>query len=100
MGPHAPGRIPPINRHSGRLAYPEGDLPRSANQSQALVRSTDNVAAAFLTFLADEQLPARTPRSYIGQLGRCDAASPLGKGGDQEGQGRQSTYSAVEHPCA
>lgn len=48
-------------------------MPRSANDSQALVRSTDNVVAAFLTFLAEEQVSARTARLYLGHLGRFAA---------------------------
>jgi site-specific recombinase XerD len=45
-------------------------VPRSANKSQALIRSTDNVVAAFLTFLAEEQVSARTAHLYLGHLGR------------------------------
>jgi site-specific recombinase XerD len=45
-------------------------VPRSADESQALIRSTDNVVAAFLTFLAEEQVSARTARLYLGHLGR------------------------------
>jgi site-specific recombinase XerD len=56
--------------HSGRTEYPERGVPRSADESQALSRSTDNVVAAFLTFLAEEQVSARTARLYLGHLGR------------------------------
>jgi site-specific recombinase XerD len=63
-------RVPPIKRHSGRIEYPGRDVPRSAIQSQALIRSTDNTAAAFLAFLAEEQVSARTARLYLGHLGR------------------------------
>jgi len=38
--------------------------------SQALARSTDNVVPAFLAFLAEEQVSARTARLYLGHLGR------------------------------
>jgi site-specific recombinase XerD len=48
-------------------------MPRSAGESQALVRSTDNAVAAFLTFLADEQVSARTAQLYLSHLG-CFAA--------------------------
>src|SRR4051794_30958208 len=45
-------------------------MPRSAGPSQALVRSTDNVVAAFLTFLAEEQVSARTAQLYLAHVGR------------------------------
>jgi site-specific recombinase XerD len=45
-------------------------VPSSADLPQALVRSTDNVVAAFLTFLAEEQVSARTARLYLGHLRR------------------------------
>jgi site-specific recombinase XerD len=45
-------------------------VANSANQPQGLIRSTDNVVAAFLTFLAEEQVSARTARLYLGHLGR------------------------------
>jgi site-specific recombinase XerD len=48
-------------------------LSSSVDQSQALVRSTDNVLGAFLTFLAEEQVSARTGRLYLGHLGRFAA---------------------------
>jgi site-specific recombinase XerD len=48
-------------------------VPSSAKEPQALLRSTDNVAAAFLTFLAEEQVSARTARAYLGHLGRFAA---------------------------
>ena len=48
-------------------------MPRSVDESQALVRSTDNTVAAFLTFLAEEQVSARTARLYLGHLGRFAA---------------------------
>src|SRR4051794_10186967 len=70
MGPQAPYRIAPISRHSGRKDYPERDVPRSASEPQGLIRSTDNTVAAFLTFLAEEQVSARTAQLYLGHLGR------------------------------
>jgi Phage integrase, N-terminal SAM-like domain len=70
MGRHALGRIRPIMRHSGRTEYPRRAMPRSAGEPQALVRSADNALAAFLTFLAEEQVSARTARLYLGHLGR------------------------------
>jgi len=48
-------------------------VPRSADESKALIRSTDNTVAAFLTFLAEEQVSARTARLYLGHLGRFAA---------------------------
>jgi site-specific recombinase XerD len=48
-------------------------VPRSADESQALVRSTDNTVAAFLTFLAEEQVSARTAQLYLGHLDRFAA---------------------------
>jgi site-specific recombinase XerD len=48
-------------------------VSRSATESQALVRSTDNAVAAFLTFLAEEQVSARTAQLYLGHLGRFAA---------------------------
>jgi site-specific recombinase XerD len=45
-------------------------MPRSAGEPQALVRSTDNALAAFLTFLAEEQVSARTARLYLAHLVR------------------------------
>src|SRR5712691_7434441 len=70
MGSTETRRVPPINSHSGRKEYPEPDVPRSADEPQALVRSTDNAVAAFLTFLADEQVSVRTAQLYLGHLGR------------------------------
>ncbi len=40
---------------------------------QGLLRFTDNTEAAFLTFLADEQVSAGTARLYLGHLGRFTA---------------------------
>jgi site-specific recombinase XerD len=48
-------------------------MPSSADAPQALVRSTDNTLAAFLAFLAEEQVSARTARLYLGHLGRFAA---------------------------
>jgi site-specific recombinase XerD len=45
-------------------------VPNSAKDSQVLLRSTDNVGAAFLTFLAEEHVSARTARAYLSHLGR------------------------------
>ncbi len=45
-------------------------MPRSTDEAEGLIRSTDNAVAAFLTFLADEQVAARTARLYLGHLGR------------------------------
>jgi site-specific recombinase XerD len=45
-------------------------VPRSSSPTQALIRSTDNAVAAFVTFLAEEQVSARTARLYLGHLGR------------------------------
>lgn len=45
-------------------------MPRSGRPSQGLVGSTDNPVAAFLTFLAEEQVSARTARLYLAHLGR------------------------------
>jgi len=59
--------------HNGGLEYPGWRVSRSADESQALIRSTDNAVAAFLTFLADEQVSARTARAYLGHLGRFAA---------------------------
>src|SRR5216684_1093233 len=73
MGPQERGRIAPISKHSGRTQYPERDVPRSADETQALVRSTDNTVTAFLTFLAEEQVSARTAQLYLGHLGRFAA---------------------------
>jgi len=53
--------------------YPGRQVPRSTNESQALIRSTDNTVAAFLTFLAEEQVSARTARLYLGHVGRFAA---------------------------
>ncbi len=69
-GPRATHGIAPKSRHSGRREYPERGVPRSSDGSQAPVRSTDNVVAAYLTFLAEEQVSARTARLYLGHLGR------------------------------
>ena len=63
----------PIIIHIGGSEYPGWDLPSSADPAQALVSSTDNTVAAFLTFLADEQVSARTARLYLGHLGRFAA---------------------------
>jgi site-specific recombinase XerD len=46
---------------------------RSAAPSQGLIPSTDNTVATFLTFLAEEQVSARTARLYLGHLGRLAA---------------------------
>jgi site-specific recombinase XerD len=48
-------------------------MPRSDGPSQTLIRSTDNARAAFLIFLADEQVSARTARLYLGHIGRFAA---------------------------
>jgi site-specific recombinase XerD len=48
-------------------------VPSSAEEPQALLPSTDNAVAAFLTFLAEEQVSARTARLYLGHLGRFAA---------------------------
>jgi site-specific recombinase XerD len=48
-------------------------VPSSTDLSQALIRSTDNTVAAFLTFLAEEQVSVRTARLYLGHLGRFAA---------------------------
>jgi integrase/recombinase XerC len=53
--------------------YPGRQVPRSSNESQALIRSTDNAVAAFLTFLAEEQVSAKTARLYLGHLARFAA---------------------------
>jgi len=45
----------------------------SKGESQALLRSTDNTLAAYLTFLAQEQVSARTARLYLSHLGRFAA---------------------------
>jgi len=63
-------RVPPINTHSGRIVYSGRHVPSSQVASQTLARSTDNVVAAFLRFLADEQVSARTAQLYLGHLGR------------------------------
>jgi site-specific recombinase XerD len=62
--------VPPINTDSGRILYPGRQVSRSANESQALIRSTDNTLMAFLTYMAEEQVSARTARLYLGHLGR------------------------------
>jgi hypothetical protein len=62
--------VHPMNCHSGRTAYPLQHMRSSAEEPQALLRSTDNVVAAFLAFLAEEQVSARTARLYLGHLGR------------------------------
>ena len=41
-----------------------------ADSTQALQISTDNPLAAFVTFLAEEQVTARTARAYLGHLHR------------------------------
>ena len=48
-------------------------MPSSAEAPQALLRSTDKLVATFLTFLAEEQVSARTARLYLGHLGRFAA---------------------------
>jgi site-specific recombinase XerD len=48
-------------------------MPGSSQASQALVRSTDNSVAAFLAFLAEEQVSVRTARLYLAHLGRFAA---------------------------
>jgi site-specific recombinase XerD len=48
-------------------------VPSSADPPQGLIRSTDNTVAVFLTFLAGEQVSARTARLYLGHLGRFAA---------------------------
>ena len=45
-------------------------MPRSDGPLQALSRSTDNPLAAFLTFLAQEQVSARTAQLYLSHIGR------------------------------
>jgi integrase/recombinase XerC len=45
-------------------------VPSSKAEPQALIRSTDNAVAAFLAFLAEEQVSARTARLYLAHLGR------------------------------
>jgi site-specific recombinase XerD len=45
-------------------------MPRSGGPSQALIRSTDNTLVAFLTFLAEEQVSAKTAQLYLGHVGR------------------------------
>src|SRR5881397_2921353 len=65
--------VPPITVHIGGSEYPEQGVPSSTDLSQALVRSTDNTVAAFLTFLAEEQVSVRTARLYLGHLGRFAA---------------------------
>src|SRR5713226_2866083 len=63
----------PISVHNGGLEYPGRRVSSSADPPQALVRSTDNTVAAFLTFLAEEQVSARTAQLYLGHLGRFAA---------------------------
>jgi site-specific recombinase XerD len=48
-------------------------VPRSKAKPQALIRSTDNTVAAFLRFLAKEQVSAQTARLYLGHLCRFAA---------------------------
>ena len=48
-------------------------MASSKGESQALLRSTDNTLAAYLTFLAQEQVSARTARLYLSHLGRFAA---------------------------
>jgi hypothetical protein len=45
-------------------------VPRSATEPQGIIRSTDNVVAAFLGSFAEDQVSARTARLYLGHLGR------------------------------
>ena len=52
----------------GRILYPRRDMARSASEPQALIRSTDNVLAAYLAFLPDEQVSAGTARLYLGHV--------------------------------
>ncbi|MDX6197068.1 MAG: hypothetical protein QOJ79_219 [Actinomycetota bacterium] len=68
-----PKLVRPIIVHNGGSEYPGGDVPSSADPPQDLVRSTDNTVAAFLTFLAEEQVSARTARLYLGHLARFAA---------------------------
>jgi len=68
------GIVRPIMRHSGRIMYAGGQVPRSDGPSQALSRSTDNPLAAFLTFLAEEQVSARTARLYLLTFAKYTAA--------------------------
>jgi site-specific recombinase XerD len=63
----------PINVHIGGSEYPGQNVPSSADPPQGLIRSTDNTVAVFLTFLAGEQVSARTARLYLGHLGRFAA---------------------------
>lgn len=61
-------------RDSGGISYPARNLLLLvvivADPTQALQISTDNPLAAFVTFLADEQVTARTARAYLGHLHR------------------------------
>src|SRR5215207_3359011 len=68
---------PPIRRHSGGIGYPTRNLLllvlSVADSAQALQISTDNPLAAFVAFLAEEQVTARTARAYLGHLHRFAA---------------------------
>src|SRR2546429_5282326 len=50
-----------------------GQVPSSWTASQALIRSSDDSVTAFLRFLAEEQVSARTAQLYLGHLGRFTA---------------------------
>src|SRR6266702_1434756 len=63
----------PIMVHNGGLEYPGRRVSSSADPPQGLIGSTDNAVAAFLTFLAQEQVSARTARLYLSHLGRFAA---------------------------
>jgi site-specific recombinase XerD len=67
---HSRLSLRPINRHNGGPEHPGRRVSSSAHPPQGLIRSTDNTVAAFLTFLAEEQVSARTARLYLGHLGR------------------------------
>src|SRR5437016_1557949 len=73
MAMHPRLGLPPIRVHNGGLEYPGRRVSSSADPPQGLIRSTDNTVAAFLTFLAGEQVSARTARLYLGHLGRFAA---------------------------
>lgn len=61
-------------RDSGGISYPARNLLPLvvivADSAQALQVSTDNPLAAFVAFLAEEQVTARTARAYLGHLHR------------------------------
>jgi integrase/recombinase XerC len=65
--------VPPITGHSGRIDYPGLSMAISRVAPQAAPVSTDNALGAFLAFLAEEQVRARTARAYLAHVQRFAA---------------------------